>query len=448
MAPIGCRFFALALLTGTLVGVRPASAVPPGFAVETVASGLDQPIALAFAPDGRVFVAERTRGTVRVVANGELLLDPILEVDVSNSGERGLLGMALDPNFRLNSFLYVLFTPTPTRQRLVRVRVAGERAVEQVVLRDDIPASSIHNGGTLRFGPDGKLYLTVGDIGNSSNSRNFDTWPGKIHRLNPDGTIPDDNPWTGESAFCMGFRNVFGFDFVPGRVPVEIYAADNGPAEDDEVNHVVAGGDFGWPILTGDGAGRTIDHAATFTAPVIFWTPTTAPVGLAIYHGDNFPAEYRNSVFVTEYNTGHIVHVTTRAPRPTLSVFHEGQHGPLYAIDVAPDGTLWFSSRGAIHRVVCLTPPTRFVRGDVDGFEGITPTDALVLLAYLNAQGPKPECLAAGDANGDQVVNLIDVALLLRHLFGLGVDLPPPFPDCGTDPEGLLDCATFRHCRP
>lgn len=434
----------IAVLVAALFATAPpAFALPPGFGVEEMVGGLEQPVAFAFAPDGRVFVAERARGTVRVIENGVLLEAPALELSVSSSGERGLLGLTLDPDFEENQFLYVLYSRSPSLQRISRFTIRGSRAVEETVIKDGIPAAVVRNGGTLAFGPDGKLYFTVGDTGDPLQARRVGSVPGKLHRINPDGSIPEDNPWEGKSAFCLGCRNSFDFAFMPGQVPVVIYATENGPTENDEINRILAGKDYGWPEVTGP----TPDGVTGLESPTVYWTPTTAPVGIALYRGQNFPPNCHDNLFFAEYNTGRIMRFSPANPEAGRSVFLEGSFGPLFDVVVAPDGTLWFSSSKALFRIINHNPPTRFVRGDVDGHGGVTPTDALVLLSYLSAQGPAPECLAAGDANGDDQINLSDVSLLLRYVFGLVPVLPTPFPLCGVDPENGLDCASFRRCR-
>lgn len=443
---------AIALWLGSLAGLlapRALPALPPGFLLEEVATGLDQPVCLAFAPDGTLFVGERTTGTVRAITRDGLRSTPVLRVPVSHSGERGLLGLAVAPDHATTGHLYVFYSRRPTAQRIGRFTIRDFVAGDETVILDEIPGAPTHNGGGLHFGPDGHLYFSVGDTGVPERARDLNVLPGKLHRVAPDGSIPDDNPWPGRSAFCRGVRNVFGFDFWPGpdgapSAPVVIYAAENGPTTDDEIHRVVAGSDLGWPLVTGANAAEGV------SPPLTAWTPTTAPVGLACYAGDLFPLSYSTSIFFTEYNTGRIRRLELDPSGTRLiseEVFLEGDLGPLFALAVGPDGSLWFTTQRSVHRVGHTAPPQRFVRGNVDGHDGVNLADALTLLAYVLAQGPEPECLAAADVDADGVIGISDVTDLLAYVFGALPQLPPPFPYCGLDRTSPLGCQRFLPCR-
>src|SRR3954470_223320 len=173
--------------------------LPTGYVDTLVASGLEQPISVDFAPDGRVFVTEQ-QGRVRVIQDGQLLAEPFVTLDVSSSGERGVIGVELDPDFATNGYVYVFHTAkTPyLHNEVSRFTAVGDVAAagsEQVIFDLDKLESGalIHNGGDLKFGPDGKLYISAGENGNSDNAQSLSTTLGKLLRLNADGTIPADN---------------------------------------------------------------------------------------------------------------------------------------------------------------------------------------------------------------------------------------------------------------
>jgi glucose/arabinose dehydrogenase len=162
--------------------------------------------------------------------------------------------------------------------RLVRYRDAGGIGVDETVLVDNLPSTTNHNGGNIGFGSDGKLYLSIGDNQDPANSQDENSRSGKILRFNPDGSIPADNPFgPGNPVFAMGLRNSFDFDFHPA-FPNAMYASENGPNCDDEVNRIVAGGNYGW--RPGYPCG---DTSSSFTAPVVRINPVIAPTGVMFY---------------------------------------------------------------------------------------------------------------------------------------------------------------------
>ena len=177
-----------------------AATLPAGFVESTVASGLSSPTAMDFAPDGRLFVCLQG-GNLRVIKNGVLLPTPFLSLSVDSAGERGLLGIAFDPNFATNNFVYVYYTVpgSVAHNRVSRFTANGDAAMagsETIVLDlDNLSSASNHNGGAIHFGPDGKLYIAVGENANGSNSQTLANLLGKILRINADGTIPTDNPF-------------------------------------------------------------------------------------------------------------------------------------------------------------------------------------------------------------------------------------------------------------
>lgn len=260
-----------------------------GLKVETVAENLEIPWEIAFSPDGRIFFTERT-GDVRVIENGVLLQEPALTLDVSR-GEAGLLGLALDPEFEDNHYLYLYYTYSEflsTYNKVSRFTEQDSKLFDEVVLIDKIPGAAIHDGGRLRFSPDGKLFITTGDAANADLSQDPSSTAGKILRINPDGTIPSDNPFEGSPVYSLGHRNPQGLDWDPDTGKLVI--SEHGPSGErgfahDEINIVEPGQNYGWPYIIGD------ESDPKFVSPVfqtgnIAW----APSGASFYNSDKIPS--------------------------------------------------------------------------------------------------------------------------------------------------------------
>ena len=246
------------LAFGTVPGNT--ATLPAGFSETLVASGITSPTAMAFAPDGRIFVCQQN-GQLRVIKNGALLPTPFVTVSVDPVGERGLLGVAFDPNFGTNGFVYVYYTVStaPRHNRVSRFTAKGDTAVpgsEALILRlNDLSSATNHNGGALHFGPDGKLYVAVGENANGAHAQTLSNLLGKILRINPDGTIPTDNPFyttaTGENRaiWSLGLRNPYTFAFQPGTG--RLFINDVGQSTWEEINDGVPGSNYGWPTTEG-----------------------------------------------------------------------------------------------------------------------------------------------------------------------------------------------------
>lgn len=234
--------------------------LPTGFTETTVATGLDRPTTFAFAPDGRIFVTEQG-GQLRVIKNGTLLSAPFLSLNVDSQGERGLLGVAFDPNFAVDHYVYVYYTVpgSPAHNRVSRFTASGDVAVpgsEHPILDlDPLSAATNHNGGAIHFGPDGKLYIGVGENANGSNAQSLSTRLGKILRINPDGSIPTDNPFStsatgaNRAIWALGLRNPYSFAFQPGTG--RMFIDDVGQNTWEEIDDGVAGANYGWPGTEG-----------------------------------------------------------------------------------------------------------------------------------------------------------------------------------------------------
>src|SRR5687767_2851447 len=218
------QFLIASIIAITSATGATAATVPQGFTDAVVASGLNNPTAMALAPDGRIFVCQQG-GALRVIKNGALLATPFLTVTVDSSGERGLLGVAFDPNFVSNQLVYIYYTATtPTiHNRISRFTAAGDVALassETIIMEmPNLSAATNHNGGALHFGPDGQLYVAVGDNANGANAQSLGTRLGKMLRITSTGAIPTDNPFfnnaTGDNRaiWALGLRNPFTFSF-------------------------------------------------------------------------------------------------------------------------------------------------------------------------------------------------------------------------------------------
>lgn len=359
-----------------LLGIAPANAttLPAGFTETQIAEFLAEPVSMAFAPDGRIFICEQ-QGRLRVHKNGAVLPTPFTTIDVDYQGERGLIGVAIDPAFNTNHYVYVYYTAKApvSHNRISRFTANGDVAVagsEHILLDiDPLGTALIHNGGTMRFGPDGKLYVGVGENGVSSNAQTLNNLKGKLLRINSDGTIPTDNPFYGTATgnnraiYALGFRNPFNFDIQPGTS--RIFVNDVGESNWEEINDVVAGRNFGWPATEGN-----FDPAAfpNFTNPLFAYAHgDTGVEGCAVTGGafynptsPDFPAQYVGKYFFTDYcnNWIRILDPATR----TATSFATGTQTFPVDLKVGPDGALYYLSLGfgAIYRIdyPANLPPT------------------------------------------------------------------------------------------
>ena len=251
---------------------------------EVLVRGLEAPWALDFVPDGRLFISERP-GRIRVVEHGQLRPEPWLALEVAATGEAGLLGIAVDPQFLQNRFVYAAYSyrvgAFSLRNRLVRLREDPNtaRGVLDKILIDDVAGASNHDGGRVKFGPDGKLYWTVGDAQTTRYAQNLKSLNGKILRLNPDGSAPTDNPFPNSLVYSYGHRNPQGLAWQPtsGR----LYATEHGPSGfqgccRDEVNWIEPGNNYGWPEIRGDDSKEGMVSPVRQSGTNETWAPTGA----------------------------------------------------------------------------------------------------------------------------------------------------------------------------
>jgi glucose/arabinose dehydrogenase len=259
----------------------PSTATAAEFHVETFLRGLNTPWAIDFAPDGRIFLTERP-GRIRIVERGQLRAEPWLALEVAASGEAGLMGLAIDPQFSQNRFVYAAFSYRSgvfgVRNRLVRLREdpkSGSGMIDKILF-DDIPGANNHDGGRVKFAPDGKLYWTMGDAQTTRYAQNLKSLNGKILRLNPDGSIPSDNPFPNSYVYSYGHRNPQGLAWQPGTG--RLYATEHGPSGfqgccRDEVNFIEPGKNYGWPEIRGDETKEAMTPPVVHSGSSETWAP-------------------------------------------------------------------------------------------------------------------------------------------------------------------------------
>ncbi len=354
----GSRGAYLALCLCLFGVVTAQAAVPSGFEEVRIATGLASPTAMAFAPDGRLFVCEKA-GRLRVIKNGALLSTPFTTIPVQADQEQGLLGIAFDPNFATNRFLYVYYTVPASAadggryNRLSRYRASAgnpdlaEPGSETYLIANVGLPSGYHNGGVLHFGTDGMLYAGIGDHLNGSNAQSLGLLGGKILRLNPAAypdIIPPDNPFVGRpgargEVWAYGLRNpyTFGVDPPTGR----IFINDVGEGAREEINLGARGANFGWPTCEGPCSPPN----AGLTDPIFFYTHASgcAITGGTFYRGVQFPSEYNGDYLFADYCGDTVQRLR---PDLTAAAFASGYGAPV-DLQVAPDGTLHVLEFGA-----------------------------------------------------------------------------------------------------
>jgi aldose sugar dehydrogenase len=240
-----------------------------GFGTEVIAQNLEVPWALAFLPDDRMIFTERG-GKVNILEGQNV--KNVGTINVTQNTESGLLGIAVDPHFNENHYIYLYYTKG-NYNRISRF-ILTDTLANETVLVDNIPAASIHNGGRLKFGPDGKLYATTGEAGNTALAQDLNSLGGKILRFNTDGSIPSDNPF-GTYVYSYGHRDPQGIAWGPTGI---MYASEHGASSNDELNIIIKGGNYGWPLYQGN------NTASGYIKPLRGYTEfTLAPSGIAFY---------------------------------------------------------------------------------------------------------------------------------------------------------------------
>ena len=346
----------------------PPIVVPAGFAVEVFATGLNLPTSIAFPPDGsnRLFVNELQTGRVRIVEDGVLLSEPFAVVETNTTGgfpvdgENGLLGITFDPEYSVNRYVYVTYATRSamgTFGTVARYTDVSNRGEDLTVLLDSVVSAPGHQIESLAFGPDGKLYVSVGDAFLADEAQDTDSYLGKILRMNSDGSLPNDNPFPNSYTYAQGFRNCFDLAFDAAG---NLFSTDNGPERDDELNGIVAGGNYGWPLELG------ASSTQGFVGPLHVWPQIVAPGGMMFYEGTQFPAAYRGKLFLVLFGDTYSSGRSDRAKRvqvvdlastpPTFEDFavydFVGFGNPL-DITEGPDGSVYVNDifRGQIYRI-------------------------------------------------------------------------------------------------
>jgi aldose sugar dehydrogenase len=290
---------------------QPAKVIKSGYKVAEIATGLDHPWSMAFLPDGSILVTERV-GRLRLIKNGALQAEPIHGVPAVHTGSQaGLFDIVLHPNFAHNSIVYLTYaagTAAANGTQVARARFDGSTLQDLHVIFKAMPLKDTdnHYGGRMAFLPDGTFALTIGEgFEYREKAQDLSSDLGKIVRLNEDGSVPRDNPFVGQASvrpeiYTWGHRNEQGllFDTQSGR----LYETEHGPRGGDELNIIIASRNYGWPVIT-----YGMDYSGAYVSPysqrpgleqpVIYWTPSIAPSGLAIYRGDKFPA-WQGDLFV------------------------------------------------------------------------------------------------------------------------------------------------------
>jgi glucose/arabinose dehydrogenase len=382
------------------VGLLSAQVLPPGFSHVPVSGGISNPTVMAFLPDDRIFVCEQA-GKIHVIKDNVRLPAAFLQLTVNSSGERGLIGIAIDPDFASNQYVYVYYTvPTaPIHNRISRFTANGDVVLpgsEVIILElDNLSGATNHNGGAMHFGNDGKLYVAIGENATTAHAQNLDTYHGKFLRINKDGSIPDGNPFTEGSEqkkriWSYGLRNPYTFSIQAGNG--KIFVNDVGQVTWEEINDATeAGKNFGWPAAEG------MSTNPSFTNPVYAYPHGSGDgKGCAITGGTFFnpeettyPGTYYGKYFFQDLCGGWINYIDYSSGSAVRSSFATGLPGGSLSLTVGKDGNLYYLSRtnSALYKIIYNTATSPFITHQPSN---VTATEEQPVTFSVNAIGTAP----------------------------------------------------------
>lgn len=341
------------------------------YRVETYASGLVVPWDIAFVFSDRAYVTERP-GRVRLIENGRLRPEPYARINAVDQGEGGLMGIALHPDYPNPRWVYLMYTYRAeggSYNRISRFTDMGSGLKDEKPVVVRIPASFIHNGGIIRFGPDGMLYAGTGDAGESELAQDTSSLAGKILRMTSEGDPAPGNPFPNSLVYAYGFRNVQGLAWNPANG--DLWATSHGPTGEfglharDSVYIVEKGGNHGWPRVLG------VTDRRGVVDPVLFFPEVAVPPALAVFYDGDLMPELRGNFFFASLRGEHLQRVVLSGPRKISRIerwwqtgTHDGRYGRLRAVVQGPDGALYVSTsnraRGRPHsdddRILRITP--------------------------------------------------------------------------------------------
>jgi glucose/arabinose dehydrogenase len=328
---------------------------PPGEPVvlrDTVlVSNLNFPWEILWGPDGFIWMTERGGKISRVnPATGAVTsLLTITEVKNHNGGEGGLLGMVLHPNFSANQHVFVAYnyytsgtTAANYKVRVVRYTYTGTALTSPMTIVDSIQGNTNHNGCRLLITPDLKLFISTGDAENTSLPQNATSINGKILRVNLDGSVPSDNPTPGSRIWSLGHRNPQGLVYANNI----LYSSEHGPNNDDEINIIEKGRNYGWPNVPGKcdpGSEQTFCTANTVREPIQIWTPTIAPSGMDYYDKDAIP-QFKNSLLLATLKNRRLYQLKLNSAHngvDSVTEFYFNKYGRMRDIAISPEGKVY-----------------------------------------------------------------------------------------------------------
>jgi glucose/arabinose dehydrogenase len=441
-------FFAAGIFSATPCFSAP-TVKDPSLKVEQVVSGLSSPTTMAFIGANDILVLQKNNGKVRRVIGGVLQAGEVLDVDVDNDSERGLLGLAIHPNFPTTSFVYLYYTESstgsdggsPLGNRVYRYSWNGSALVSPLLILD-LPATPgpNHDGGVITFGPDGKLYVIIGDLNRNGQLQNFSNGlpddTSVILRLNDDGSVPTDNPFPlGDPVnryYAYGIRNSFGMAFDP--VTGKLWDTENGPDEYDEINLVEPGFNSGWEKIMGpdsrdpQGVGNLFSiPGSDYADPKFSWRNPIGVAAIVFLDSTELGDEYADDVFVSNVNNTNLYRFRPNATRDGFIfssaglmdvvadsgdssaeiIFGTGFNG-ITDLKVGPDGLLYALSlfEGTIYRISLTDPPPFFITASPlpDGEVGVSYSADLEIDGgtppYTVTAVKKPNWLTTVDASG------------------------------------------------